>query len=175
MIINRNSEVICWCTIFLNNHPIAKITGFKRNIPPYNIVKCIRLVVRNTHPDTWRASLLFKLLNLFLCQIPMGSGILWNLSFGTLFFTLLLQFFFGHIAFVGQSSFQQIINIFLVDIEPLHLTVRTIITTDISTFIPLNAEPFQILHLTLFPASDISLGIGIFNPYNKLSVKMFRI
>ena len=57
---------------------------------------------------------------------------------------LLCKFFICAEAWVGEVLIDKLLNVFVVELCPFGLPIGTMIATDIGTFIPEEAKPFQI-------------------------------
>ncbi|MNM79284.1 hypothetical protein D3C81_912110 [compost metagenome] len=99
----------------------------------------------------------------------MSAGIARCLPFGDLLFPLLLKLFFRTVAAVSQTLVQQFLPILTIDIQSFGLAIRTVISANIYTLIPIDPQPFQVLQLAFFPTFNIALYIGIFNTNNKFA------
>lgn len=59
-----------------------------------------------------------------------------------------------------------------VQIKPLRLTVRPVISANVHAFVPIHAKPFQIGRLVFFAAGHVPFHVGIFNPNNEFPAVM---
>ena len=74
-----------------------------------------------------------------------------------------LQAFFGAEAVVGVAGVQQLLDLFVIDVEAFALEIRTAILFATRTFVPLESKPLQGAHQIVQSGFIIALTVGIFD------------
>ena len=59
VIIDHNSEIVCWDPILLHDYMVPDSIGFKGNFSFYHVIECICFAFRNSKANAWLASFRF--------------------------------------------------------------------------------------------------------------------
>ncbi|KPZ15600.1 hypothetical protein ALO94_200951 [Pseudomonas syringae pv. spinaceae] len=110
----------------------------------------------------------------FLFREQQGTTVVTRgFAFGLLLGAHLVEFFGGTETREGMAQFDQLLRVFLVDIAPFALTIRTVWTADVRAFAPFDAQPAQCVENLLFGLAGRAQLIGVFNAQNKLAAVLF--
>ena len=133
----------------------------------YHIIERIYFIRWNDQSYYRFSSFLLIFFNLFRSQVPAVTTVNRCLTFDQLFFSFLLQFFFGAVAIVSLTFIEQTLNFFLINIQSFRLSVWAIISAYINAFIPGKAKPLHSFLDVFFGFSGRASQIGIFYTYQE--------
>src|SRR5207249_693128 len=120
------------------------------------------------HLETNHAGLLLLGSNVCGGQVTAVSVIAQHLFLLALLLTHSLQTFWGTPTAIGSTGSDQLLGIALIQSETLRLPVRSIRTTHIRAFVPLQSDPAQRAQDCFFMASVRARLISVFNTDEKL-------
>ncbi|MNJ65526.1 hypothetical protein D3C77_615430 [compost metagenome] len=144
MIVKHDREVIGRNAILLDDDEITARLGLERDLAFDQIVERIRASLRHAEADARLPSLSLIGGALLRRQIPVLAGIARRLSAGHLLLALQLQLLFRTVAAVSQPFVEKLLPIFAVNIQPLRLAVRAVVSADVDALVPFDAKPLQI-------------------------------
>ncbi len=93
---------------------------------------------------------------------------------GSRFATLLIELLRGTEAAVGFAFGEQAIGVLAIDAEALGLTIGRMRTLDAGTFVPVDAEPQQVLHQLRFVTHLAAVEVGILDTQQERAAGMAR-
>ena len=140
-IVNYNRIVISRNSVRLDNYKIPDAVGVKFHITPDQIVDNDFLIGRHTQTDRRFAAFRFIFRNLFRRQFPAFSHIAGHFSLFQKALPFFLQFFRRTVTVVSFPFCQELVCIFLIDVQTFHLAVRAVRASHINAFIPVHAQP----------------------------------
>src|SRR5438094_6779514 len=74
-----------------------------------------------------------------------------------------LQVFFGAKAKIGFVLVEQSFCVCAIDLEPVGLPIRSVAAAHVGAFIPIEAEPFQVLDELVFETRFAAIYVGVFD------------
>ena len=140
-VVNDHRIIIGRNSVRFDNDKIPDPIGIKFHVAPDQVVDNDLFIGRHTQTDRRLAAFRFIFCNLFRRQFPAFSHIAGHFSFFQKTLPFFLQLFRRTVAVIRFSLCQQLVCIFLIDVQPLHLAVRTVRTSYINAFVPVHAQP----------------------------------
>ena len=130
-------------------------------------------IFRNLEPDGRLAALFFILGLLFFRQVAAFAHIAGHLAVLEESLPFFLQLFRRTVTIVGLPFLEQLVSIFLIDIEPLHLMVGAIRAAHVRPFIPSDTKPFQSGLNVFFRFRRRTFPVRIFNAQYEFTAHAF--
>ena len=141
-IVNNNSVIIGGNAVRFNNNEIADVVGIKNNVATHHVAHQNLLVSRHTEADSRLTAFGLEFGNLLLRQMTALAHVARHFAFLNQGLAFLLQLLVGAVAIVGLTLCQQLVSIFFVQVQALHLMVRAIGAAYVNALIPIHSQPF---------------------------------
>ena len=168
-IVDYYGIVIGGDAIGFNDNKITDIIGIKYYIATHHIAHQDLLISGHAEAHGRLATFSLKLSDLLGSQIAAFTHVARHFTSLNQGLALLLQLFISAIAIVCLALSQQLVGIFFVNIQTLHLMVGAIGAAHINALIPVHAQPLQSSLDVFLGFRGGTLSIGIFNTQNQLA------
>ena len=168
-IVDNYRIIVSRDTVGFNDYEIADTVGIKSNSATNQVVNYDLLVSRNTETNSRFATFCFISSDLFRSQVTTFAHITRHFAFFNQCLTFFFQFFVSAVAVVCFAFSKKLVSVFFVQDKTFSLTIRTIRTANINTFIPIHTKPFQCSFNVFFGFTARTFQVGIFNSQNQFA------
>ena len=141
-IVDNYSIVIGRDAVRFYDNEITDIVGIKNNVATNHVANQNLLVSRNAEAYGRLAAFSLELSNLLFRQVTAFAHVARHFALFNQALALLLQLLVGAVAVVSLALSKQLVSIFFVDIQTLHLMIGAVRAANINALIPVHTQPF---------------------------------
>jgi len=143
-VVDRDREVVQRIAVGPHDHEVGDVGVVEDNLAADGVADR-RRAGRHPEPHDGLAPLGPERLDLLGGEIATATAVTGRQALGTLGFTFGVQLFLRAVAVVRRSVGEEPLDPLVVDRQPFALLVRAVLATDLRPFVPVEAEPAEVL------------------------------
>src|SRR3954466_6403362 len=169
-IVDHHREVVGGVPIGADDHVVADHVGAERDFAADQILEGDVDVLRHAEADHAALARLDPPARVLGRERAAGAAILRRTSGREILAAIVLEFLRRAEAVVGVAAGEQLVGVRQIKSLPLRLAIGAAAAADVGAFVPLEAEPAQVVEDALFRLLGRALDVGVFDAQDERAV-----